>query len=193
MRYLYCRVSSKHQNLDRQLAIAKSFDNIDEIFSDKESGKNFERAEYKRMKSIVKSGDEIIVKEFDRLGRNKEETKAEIKWFNDNGVVLRILDLPTTLVDFNGQEWIGEMITNILIEVLGSMAENERNKIGKRQKEGIAAAKERGVQFGRPRKEYPDFEKILKKQKDGEITVDEGCGILGIGRTQWYRLIKGAA
>lgn len=192
MIYGYARVSSKDQNLARQLETMKSYKNIDEVFCDKQSGKDFERKEYERLKSIVKKGDEVIIKELDRLGRNKEGVKEEIKWFKEQGVTLRILDLPTSLQDFPGQEWIREMVNNILIEVMGAMAEQERNKIKVRQAEGIAAKKASGDwdEYGRPRKEPIDFEKFLKKQKNGELTVAECCEQLGISRATWYNRLR---
>ena len=139
MIYFYTRVSTKEQNLARQLEEAKSYKNVDEVFCDKQSGKSYSRPEYERLKSIVCKGDEVIVKEMDRLGRNKEATKEEIKWFKENGITLRILELPTTLIDFNGQEWIADMINNMLIEVLTTIAEQEVKKIDRRRAEGIAA------------------------------------------------------
>ena len=189
MIYGYARVSSKDQNLARQLETMKSYKNIDEVFCDKQSGKDFERKEYERLKSIVKKGDEVIIKELDRLGRNKEGVKEEIKWFKEQGVTLRILDLPTSLMDFSGQEWIRDMVNNILIEVMGAMAEQERNKIKVRQAEGIAAKKASGDwdEYGRPRKEPIDFQKFLEKQKSGEMSVAECCRELGISRATWYR------
>lgn len=84
-------------------------------------------------------GDEILVEELDRFGRNKAEIKAELEWFKEHGIIVRVFDVPTTLMDFHGQDWIGEMVNNILIEVMGAMAEQERKKIRKRQAEGIAA------------------------------------------------------
>ena len=192
MIYGYARVSSKDQNLARQLETMKSYKNIDEVFCDKQSGKDFERKEYERLKSIVKKGDEVIIKELDRLGRNKEGVKEEIKWFKEQGVTLRILDLPTSLMDFSGQEWIRDMVNNILIEVMGAMAEQERNKIKVRQAEGIAAKKASGDwdEYGRPRKESIDFQKFLKKQKSGEMSVTECCKELGISRATWYNRLK---
>jgi DNA invertase Pin-like site-specific DNA recombinase len=199
MIYFYTRVSTKEQNLARQLEEAKSYKNVDEVFCDKQSGKTYERPEYERLKSIVRKGDEVIVKEMDRLGRNKEATKDEIKWFKDNGVTLRILELPTTLIDFNGQEWIADMINNMLIEVLTTIAEQEVKKIDKRRAEGIAAmpivngkrvSVKTGRTYGRQAIEIPDdFEKFLKKQKDGEMTVAECCKELGISRSTWYNKV----
>lgn len=200
MIYFYARVSSKDQNLARQLAEAKQYKNIDEVFCDKVTGKKFERTEYDRLKSILREGDEVIVKEIDRLGRNKPESKDEIKWFAKNGITLRILELPTTLIDFNGQEWIQEMINNILIEVLTTIAEQEVKKIDKRRAEGIAAmpiingkkvSTKTGRTYGRqPIEVTDDFEKFLKKQKRGEISVKKCCEALNISRSTWYNRVS---
>jgi DNA invertase Pin-like site-specific DNA recombinase len=199
MIYFYTRVSTKDQNLARQLADATSYKNVDEVFCDKQSGKTYDRPEYERLKSIVCKGDEVIVKEMDRLGRNKEATKNEIKWFKDNGIILRILELPTTLIDFNGQEWIADMINNMLIEVLTTIAEQEVKKIDRRRAEGIAAmpvvngkkvSTKTGNTYGRPTVGTVDeFEKFLKKQKDGEMSVAECCKHLKISRSTWYNRV----
>ena len=200
MIYFYGRVSSKDQNLARQLEAAKEYKNVDHVYCDKQSGKDFDRAEYQNLKSVVVPGDEVIVKELDRLGRNKEGIKEEIKWFKDHGVILRILDVPTTLIDFQGQDWIADMVNNILIEVLGAVAQQEREKTNRRQREGIEAmpvvdgkkfSTKRGRAYGRPAVAVgEDFEKFLKKQKDGLMTVDECCKVLGIGRSTWYAKAK---
>lgn len=196
MIYFYARVSSKDQNLDRQLETAKTFKNIDRVFSDKQSGKNFDRPEYLALKAIVQQGDEVVIKELDRLGRNKDGIKEEIKWFKEHGVILRILDVPTTLIDFQGQDWIADMVNNILIEVLGAIAQNEREKTHKRQREGIDAMEvvggkkisaKTGRAYGRQSISVgDDFEKLLKKQKGGLMTVSECCKELGISRSTYY-------
>jgi DNA invertase Pin-like site-specific DNA recombinase len=197
MIYFYARVSTKGQNTDRQLEAAKDYPNVDEIFVDKQSGKNFDRPEYERLKATVVKGDEVIVKELDRLGRNKDGIKKELEWFKNHGVLVRILDIPTTLMVFpEGQSWVLEMVNNVLIEVMGSIAEQEREKILKRQEEGIAAmpvvngkkfSAKKGCAYGRKAIALgEDFEKFLKKQKDGLMTVEECCKILGIGRSTWY-------
>ena len=200
MRYFYGRVSAKDQNLARQLEVAKAYKDIDKVFCDKQSGKNFDRAEYLLLKETVVKGDEVIIKELDRLGRNKEGIKEEIKWFKEHGVTLRILDVPTTLIDFNGQDWIADMVNNILIEVMGAMAQQEREKTEKRREEGIAAmpivngkrvSTKTGNEYGRPAIKMSDsFEKFLKKQKDGELSVAECCKQLGISRATWYNKLK---
>lgn len=200
MRYFYGRVSAKDQNLARQLEVARAYKDIDKVFCDKQSGKNFERKEYQMLKETVLPGDEVIIKELDRLGRNKEGIKEEIKWFKEKGVILRILDVPTTLIDFNGQDWIADMVNNILIEVMGAMAQQEREKTEKRREEGIAAmpvvngkrvSTKTGREYGRPTIQTDDnFEKFLKKQKDGELTVAECCEQLGISRATWYNRLR---
>ena len=197
--YFYARVSTKEQNLARQLEAAKEYREIDQVFADKESGKNFDRPEYQRMKGLLLPGDEVLVKSLDRLGRNKEATKEEIKWFKHQGVTLRVLDLPTSLIDFHGQEWIGDMVNNILIEVIASFAEEERRRIRERQREGIDAmpvvngkrvSAKRGTSYGRPVIEMPEFENLAQKQKDGLLTVGECCKMLGISRSTWYNRMR---
>ena len=203
MIYFYGRVSSKDQNLARQLEVAKAYKNIDHVYCDKQSGKDFDRPEYQKLKAVVVHGDEVIVKELDRLGRNKDEIKVEIAWFKEAGVDLRILDVPTTLIDFQGQEWIRDMVNNILIEVLGAVAQQEREKTNRRQREGIDAmpvvdgkkySTRKGCTYGRkPVDLGDDFEKFLKKQKDGLMTVNECCEALGIGRSTWYARVREAS
>jgi len=195
MIYGYARVSSKDQCLDRQLDAMNRYRPVDEVFTDKQSGKDFARESYQALKAAVQSGDEIVIEELDRLGRNKEEVKKELEWFKTHGVTIRILDVPTTLIDFQGQDWIRDMVNNILIEVLGSIAEQERLKIRKRQAEGIAAKKARGdwENYGRPNKTLTDFEIFAQKQKGGEMTVDQCCKALGISRGTWYNRLKAEA
>jgi len=207
MKYAYLRVSDKAQNLQRQIDWLKEVapDIPDEnIYADKQSGKDFERKRYQELKAVLVRGDEVIIKELDRFGRNKDEIKAEIQWFKESGIIPRIYDVPTTLIDFKGQDWIADMLNNVLIEVLGAIAEQERQKIVRRRREGVAAmpvvngkkvSSKTGRGFGRPEKlvALDEIEIFLEKQKSGLITVDEACKELGIGRTTWYRLIKEVA
>jgi len=197
--WFYGRVSTREQNLERQLVVARQYKNIPEenVYCDKQSGKNFDRTEYQKLKGMVKPGDEVIVKELDRLGRNKDEIKAEIAWFKDNGVTLRILDVPTTLIDFQGQDWIRDMVNNILIEVLGAMAEQEREKIIKRQREGIDAmpvvdgkrvSLKTGRSYGRKATPVAEYEWYAERVASGDMSVTDACGALGISRSKWYRL-----
>lgn len=200
MKYGYARVSTREQNLARQLdALKKYAPDLDDthIFTDKQSGKDFNREAYLQLKACLSHGDEVFIEELDRLGRNKVEIKSELEWFKSQGVQVRILDVPTTLIDFQGQDWIGDMVNNILIEVLGAVAEQERKKTRKRQSEGIAAmpvvdgrrvSARTGRGFGRPASVVDQglFENLRQKQKDGLMTVSECCKELGISRSTWY-------
>lgn len=204
MRYGYVRVSSADQNLTRQRVAIKAYapDLSDgNIFAEKVSGKNFDRPEYQRMKGVLCRGDEVIIKDLDRLGRNKDGIKAELQWFREHGVTARVLNVPTTLIDFQGQDWIADMVNNILIEVMGAIAEHEREEIRQRQREGIDAmpivdgkrvSTRTGKAAGRPPKEI-DIEKYKNLVGFGKITVSMACAALGISRTQWYRVAKGVA
>ena len=145
--YYYARVSSKDQNLDRQITAFKALGATErDIITDKESGKDLDRAGYQALKNaILRSGDTLIVKSLDRLSRNKTDIHNELRYFKENGIRVKVIDLPTTMMDLpEGQEWVFEMVNNILIEVLGTIAEQERATIKSRQAEGIKAAKEKG-------------------------------------------------
>ena len=126
--YYYARVSSKEQNLDRQIAAFKAL-GADErdIITDKESGKDLDRKGYQALKNaMLRRGDTLVVKSLDRLSRNKSDIHNELQYFKDNGIRLKVIDLPTTMMDLpEGQEWVFEMVNNILIEVLASIAENK--------------------------------------------------------------------
>ena len=169
MIYGYMRVSTKSQNLNRQEDALLEFGvEKDNIFADKESGKNFDREKYQEMKSILKRNDVLVIKELDRLGRNKEMIKEELEYFKNNGIRVKILNIPTTLIDFpEGQEWVMDMVNNILLEVMSSIAEEERRKIKTRQAEGIAAAKAGGVKFG-PKVKYTEVQ-LLNALKDLKV------------------------
>ena len=192
MIYFYARVSTVEQNLARQIEAAKKYKGVDEIFSDKMSGKNFNRIEYQRMKSMLQKGDEVVVKSLDRLGRDKNLVKDEIQWFKEHGVKLRILDIPTTLIEMEGQEWVGDMVTNILIEVMASVAEQERMMIRERQREGIEAKRKSGTwdEYGRPKKNTDGIEDYWLAYKSGEMTREDCCKALGISSRTLYNRAK---
>lgn len=192
-KYFSARVSSKDQNLARQLEVAKQYGIPEEnVFCDKITGRRKDRPEYDRMKSLLVKGDEVYFKELDRIGRDKSLIKDELKWFKDRGIIVRILNVPTTLTDYKGQEWLFDMVNNILIEVLGTIAEQEWNKTKERREEGIAAmpivdgrkvSSKTGRGFGR---EAKDIDLALR---EGE-TITEACKRLGIDRSTYYRRIK---
>ena len=178
----YARVSTKEQNLDRQL-IALSEQGIEErnIIVDKESGKDLERKGYQLLKGgLLRRGDTLMC-----------HIKNEIEYFKAQGIRLKVIDLPTTMMDLpDGQEWVFEMVNNILIEVLGTIAEQERVSIKQRQAEGIAAAKVKGVELGRPKAQKPpNWEEVIGQWKAGEITATKAMELTGTKRTTFYKLL----
>ena len=193
-KYFSARVSSKDQNLARQLAEAEKYGIPKEnVFCDKITGRKVDRPEYDRLKSLVQKGDEVYFKELDRIGRAKHLIKEELEWFKEKGVIVRVLDVPTTLIEFPaGQEWVLEMVNNILIEVLGTIAEQEWKKTKQRREEGIAAmpvvngrkvSSRTGRGFGRVEK------KVDLELRDGE-NITDACNRLGISRTTYYRKLN---
>ena len=190
--YGYARVSSREQNTDRQVeALIRYGVPEQQIIIDKASGKDTEREGYQYLKrQILRQGDTLVIKELDRLSRSKQDIKRELESFKEMGVRVKILDLPTTLTDFPPEQlWIQEMVTAILIEVLGSIAENERNKIRARQREGIDAARKKNVRFGRPAAPLPDnWREIMAAVRRGKMRPVDGMRQLGVSRSTYYRL-----
>lgn len=195
-KYGYARVSTKEQNLDRQiLELKKYIDDERDIITDKQSGKDFDRVGYRSLReTLLRKGDTLIVKSLDRLGRNKQAIKDELEYFRKAGIRVQILDLPTTMIDVPDGEngsWIIDMLNNMMIEVLASMAEQERLTIRKRQAEGIAAAKLKGKHLGRPKAEYPsDWAKVYEIWKAGNITAVQAMQELNIKKATFYKLAK---
>ena len=191
--YYYARVSSKEQNLDRQIAAFKALGAQErEIITDKESGKDLERAGYQALKNaILRRGDTLVIKSLDRLSRNKTDIKNELQYFKDNGIRLKVIDLPTTMMELpEGQKWVFEMVNNILIEVLGTIAEQERANIRQRQAEGIEAAKANGKKLGRPALTFPaNWNEVYTSWQAGEITAKTAMEQTGTKRTSFYKLV----
>lgn len=190
----YARVSSQGQNLDRQILELKKYVPEENIVVDKASGKDLERPGYQALKGPLglRQGDELVIKSLDRLSRNKAEIKRELEWFRDHDIVLRVLDMPTTLLELGEeQKWIQEMVNNIIIEVMASLAEQERVQIRQRQREGIEAAKKKGKHLGRPKAELPENrEEIIRDWQSGELTAKDAMQRLGVSRSTFYRLVS---
>lgn len=193
--YAYLRVSSRDQNLDRQLDAIKNLKvEIDErdVYIDKESGKNFDRPEWQALKRSIRSGDCLYIKELDRLGRNKAGIKEEWKWLMDNKINIVVIDMP--LLDtrkYKDLDGIGELVTSLVLEILSWLAEEERIKIKQRQKEGIHSAKMRKVKFGRPSLQIDDnFIKTYHRWKNGEITAVKAMELIGFKKTSFYNKVK---
>ena len=163
--YGYARVSSRDQNEDRQMTVLQELSIPEKnIFLDKQSGKDFERPAYKRMVRRVRKNDLLYIKSIDRLGRNYEEIQNQWRILTkDKGIDICVIDMP--LLDTRrGKDLVGTFLSDIVLQVLSFVAENERTNIRQRQAEGIAAAKERGVRFGRKRIPMPDgFEELAEK------------------------------
>lgn len=190
----YARVSTARQKEDRQVETLLGY-GVDgrNIIIDKESGKSMDRQGWQTLKrSLLRSGDVLVVKELDRLSRRKADIRSELEELKQAGVRVKILDIPTTLTDFpDGQEWVIEMVNNILIEVMGSIAQEERNKIRQRQREGIASARSNGVAFGRPQIVKPEnWSEVIGRVENGEITSVQAMEILGMKKTSYYKLRK---
>ena len=199
----YVRVSSKEQNLERQIRALLDYEKgleEDNIFIDKQSGKDFNRDNYLKLKEKLRHGDILIIKELDRLGRNKKMILDELKYLKDLGVRVKLLDVPTTLIDLDsfGNEVANammEMINNLLIEVLSTIAEQERVKIKQRQAEGIAIAKQQGKYKGRKAVTEEDlpknFSKLYKQWIDKSINATQFTQLLGLkSRTTLYKYIR---
>lgn len=189
----YMRVSSKEQNLDRQLEALKPYVTSERyIFQDKASGKDMERKGFQDMFDRITQGDTLYIKSIDRLGRNKDQIKDYLEKFKAKGVRVKIIDLPTTMQDMpEGQDWAIDMINNIIIEVYTSMAEKEREDIRQRQKEGIAVAKTKGKYLGRPMVELPkEWDKLYKQWKAGEITAVKFMEEVKMKKATFYNKVK---
>jgi DNA invertase Pin-like site-specific DNA recombinase len=195
--YYYARVSSNEQNLDRQISAFEALGaQKREIVTDKKSGKNLDREGYQALKNVMlRRGDTLVVKSLDRLSRNKCDIKNELQFFQENGIRLKVIDIPTTMMELpEGQEWVFEMVNNILIEVLGTIAEQERETIRKRQAEGIKAAKQNGKKLGRPALTFPEnWSEVYSAWKAGEITAKTAMERTGTKRTSFYKLVNMAA
>ena len=192
--YYYARVSTKEQNLDRQTAAFLALGAEErEIITDKESGKSLDRPGYQALKNVIlRKGDTLMVKSLDRLSRNKTDIRNELQFFKDQGIRLKVIDLPTTMMELpEGRSWVFEMVNNILIEVLGTIAEQERLTIKHRQAEGIAAAKAKGKKLGRPAIKIPDnFDAIYASWRNGEITTRKAIEILGMKTLTFYKIVR---
>ena len=190
--YGYIRVSSADQNEDRQLlAMREAKVPEDRIFLDKQSGKDFNRTNYKRLVKKLKPGDLLCIKSIDRLGRNYEEIQDQWRYLTrEKGVDIAVLDMP--LLDTRrGKDLMGTFLSDIVLQVLSFVAENERINIRQRQGEGIAAAKKRGVRFGRPNVQPPeDFPAIVAEWEAGRLGFRDALERTGLAEATFYRRLR---
>lgn len=190
--YGYVRVSSTDQNEDRQL-IAMSEKNIPQknIYIDKQSGKDFERPQYKRLVKRLKAGDLLYILSIDRLGRNYEEIQRQWRVLTkDIGIDICVIDMP--LLDTrNGKDLMGTFIADLVLQILSFVAQNERENIKKRQAEGIAAAKAKGVKFGRPEKSVPnDFPRLIREWEKNKLSFSELLRRCNMSEATFYRRLR---
>jgi DNA invertase Pin-like site-specific DNA recombinase len=192
--YGYVRVSSKDQNADRQLIAMREYGLLDrQIVSEKQSGKDFERPEYRKLVKKLKPGDTLVIKSIDRLGRNYEEILEQWrKLTKERQVKLEVLDMP--LLNTGAErDLTGTLIADIVLQLLSYVAQTERENIRQRQAEGIAAAKARGVRFGHPPIIMPEgFEELKKEWEEGRITSRQAGRMLGISYQTFLRRARGA-
>lgn len=190
--YGYVRVSSRDQNEDRQMAVMKELYVPEEnIFMDKQSGKDFDRPQYKRLIKRLKEDDLLYIKSIDRLGRNYEEILEQWRIITkEKQACIVVLDMP--LLDTRqNRDLTGTLIADIVLQLLSYVAQTEREFIRQRQAEGIAAAKQRGVKFGRQKGGLPEeFEEYYRMWSNGKISIREAAKILHMSNSTFYRRCK---
>ena len=190
--YGYVRVSSTDQNEERQLvALWEKGIPASRIFIDKQSGKDFNRPQYKKLVRKLKAGDLLYVMSIDRLGRNYEEIQSQWRILTkEKGIDIVVLDMP--LLDTRqGKDLMGTFISDLVLQILSFVAQNERENIRKRQAQGIAAAKAQGVKFGRPEKEIPaNFEKIVQEWEQKRLPLTEAVKQCNMSEATFYRKLR---
>ena len=190
--YGYVRVSTSRQHEDRQLIALREYGVAERnIVVEKRSGKDFNRPHYKRLLGRLRPGDTLVIKSLDRLGRDYGEIQEQWRVISkERGAAIVVLDMPLLNTRKNA-ELVGQLITDLVLQLLSFVAQTEREDIRRRQREGIEAAKARGVRFGRPRLDMPeDFERIVEEWRKGEFTAAEAAERLGISRTTFFRRVR---
>ncbi len=192
-KYGYARVSSREQNTDRQFdALREAGLAENAIFTDKQSGKDFERPEYKQLLKKLREGDTLFVLSIDRLGRNYDEIIEQWRFITkEKRADIVILDMPLLDTRSKGKDLTGTFIADLVLQILSYVAQTERENIRKRQAEGIAAARERGVHLGRVKRPLPEnFMEVVTEWRNKKITLTEALEQLEVGRTYFYEKVK---
>lgn len=192
-RFGYARVPSKDQNLARQISALKEA-GIDKrnIFTDRQSGKDFDRPGYRKLVEKLQKQDELYIKSFDRLGRNYNEILEQWRFLTKvRGINMIVLDFPLLDTRHSSGGVTGEFIADLVLQILSYVAQVERENTHQRQKEGIREAQRRGVHFGRPRLPIPDeFDKVADAVRQKKISLRKGAGMLGISYTTLRNWMK---
>lgn len=190
-KYGYARVSSREQNLDRQLDVLRQYVEERNIITDSQSGKDFDRNGYQTLKNqLLRAGDTLYIKELDRLGREYNQMKKEYAELIEMGVNIVIIDTPILSTD-NKSDLEKKLIGSIVFELFAYLAEKERQKIRTRCAEGIEAARKRGVKFGRPKIPKPaNWDSVYAEWRLGKITAARAMEITGLKRNSFYRMAK---
>ena len=193
MKYGYVRVSTAQQHIDRQIdALLELGLNQSSIYIDYESGKDFNRKNYKKLIRKLKKNDLVIIKSIDRLGRDYNMIIEEWRLITkEKEADIKVIDMPLLDTRIEGKNLVGKFISDIVLQVLSFVAQNERETMRIRQAEGISTAKARGVKFGRPRITLPNnFEMVARQYLNKEITNKKACEILGMTRGSFFRYMK---
>lgn len=195
MKYGYVRISTNKQEIDRQVEALEKHD-LEKIYVDVTTGSKFNRPQYKILtEEVLRKGDELFIKEVDRLGRNKRETLEELRKLKAKGVIIRILEIPSTLTVLNDEtdqnKMLIDMVNNMLIEIYATFAELELEKIRTRTKQALAVKKKNGEPLGRPKIEMPKgFKKVYRQYRDKDITAVQAMKLLDLKKTTFYKLVK---
>ena len=188
----YVRCSSKEQNEARQVEVIRPLVTTEShLLIEKQSGKSFDRPIYQSLKNIMREGDTLVIKSLDRLGRNYEQMKDEWKDLSDRGIKIKVLDTPMLDTSKYDDELMGKFVSDVVLNVLSFVAENERKNIKQRQKEGIVIAKAKGIRFGRPSVVVPDnYEFVLNEWKEGKIKAIEAMKLMNVKKTTFYKMVR---
>ena len=186
----YARVSTKDQNLDRQIKeLLEQGINERDIYADMQSGKDFNRPKYQAIKQVLREGDTLIIKSIDRLGRNYSEILNEWREITkDIKADIKVLDMPLLDTTQHAETLTGEFISDLVLQILSYVAQTERDFNKKRQSEGIAIAKEKGKHLGRPKAQKPDnWKEVYTQWKNGEITAVKAMELTGTTKSTFYK------
>ena len=190
--YGYVRVSTQHQCEDRQLAAMREYGVAENcIVVEKQSGKDFDRPQYQRLLRRLRAGDTLVVQSIDRLGRSYTEIQEQWRFISkEQGVAIVVLDMPL-LNTREHTELVGQLISDLVLQLLSFVAQTERESIRERQRAGIDAAKARGVRFGRPRADFPEnYAETVRAWKCGEFNALEAARRLGVSRCTFFNRMR---